>query len=91
MEQIQLAAYNEDRKKLLEEKLQTSGEKFQGPEILDAWTQNFSNLTELSHSIIDLKIFVVKFWEGQFNGRSIIAALNLERVNGEIKITGSEH
>ena len=48
MKKIQLAAFAEDRKKLLEEQLQTSQGKFLVPKMLDTWMHNLCNFPEFS-------------------------------------------
>ena len=48
----QIASFARDRKKLLEEKLQTSEGKFPVPKIFNAWTYHFSNIPEPRVSLV---------------------------------------
>ena len=52
MKQIKIASFAKDRKKLLEEKLQTSEGKFPVPKIFNAWTYQFSNIPEPRVSLV---------------------------------------
>ena len=52
MKQIKITSFARDRKKLLEEKLQTSEGKFPVPKIFNAWTYQFSNIPEPRVSLV---------------------------------------
>ena len=76
MKQIKIASSAKDRKKLLEEKLQTSEGKFAVPKFFNAWTYHFSNIPEPRVSLVLMSLFNRSFTSCKIIARAYCSLRN---------------